>query len=102
MDQALFTLLRLHGRALLRRTTRGARSLRGVIYFLVGLSVVVLWLGPQILRGIRHPMTDPTKMREMFPLALLGICVLTLITNGGGRAFYFTPAEVDFSFSRSV
>jgi hypothetical protein len=98
MDQALFTLLRLHGRALLRRTTRGARSPRGVLYFLVGLSVVVLWLGPQIFRGIRHPMTDPTRIRELFPLGLLGICVLTLLTNGGGRAFYFTPAEVDFLF----
>ena len=98
MDQALFTLLRLHGRALLRRTTRGARSPRGLMYLLVGVSVVILWLGPQIFRGIRHPMTDPTRMREMFPLVLLGICVLTLITNGGGRAFYFTPAEVDFLF----
>jgi hypothetical protein len=98
LDQALFTLLRLHGRAFLRRTTRGARSPRGFVYFLVGLSVAALWLGPRIFWGIRHPMNDPTQMREMFPLVLLSICVLTLLTNGGGRAFYFTPAEVDFLF----
>jgi hypothetical protein len=98
MDQALFTLLRLHGHAMGRRVTRGMRSPRGVLYFLVGLSVAALWLGPRIFWGIRHPMTDPTQIREMFPLALLGICILTLFTNGGGRAFYFTPAEVDFLF----
>jgi hypothetical protein len=69
-----------------------------VLYFLVGLSVAVVWLGPRIFWGIKHPMTDPTQMREMFPLGLLSVCVLTLLTNGGGRAFYFTPAEVDFLF----
>jgi hypothetical protein len=74
------------------------RSPRGVLYFLVGLSVAVVWLGPRIFWGIKHPMTDPTQMREMFPLGLLGVCVLTLLTNGGGRAFYFSPAEVDFLF----
>ncbi len=98
MDIALRTLLRLHRRALWRRVTRGARSPRGLMYFLVGLSVAGLWLGPQIVRGIYHPFNNPDRVREITPLILLSICLMTLVTNGGGRAVYFTPAEVDFLF----
>jgi hypothetical protein len=98
MDPALLTLMRLQWGAFVRRTVRGARSPRGLMYFLVGLSVVALWLGPQVFRGMHRPMTDPDRVRALFPLGLLGVCVMTLLTNGGGRAFYFTPAEVDFLF----
>ena len=33
------------------------------------------------------------------PLALLGICLLTIVTSAGDKAIAFTPGEVDFLFA---
>ena len=98
IDRALITLLRLHFLAVLRRLGRGFGSLRGVLYLVIGLGVLVIYVGPRVFYGARAPDPDTHELVAYFPLVLLSICGLTLLTNGGGKAFYFTPAEVDFLF----
>ena len=98
IDAALITLLRLHFRAVMRRLGRGFSSARGILYLLIGFGVLVIWLGPRVIFGLRAADPDTTSLVEVYPIVLLSICTLTLLTNGGGKAFYFTPAEVDFLF----
>ena len=98
IDPALVTLLRLHFRAVMRRLGKGFRSARGILYLVIGLGVGVIYLGPRVFFGLRAADPDTQPLLEVFPIVLLSICMLTLLTNGGGKAFYFTPAEVDFLF----
>jgi hypothetical protein len=37
-------------------------------------------------------------LREIAPMALLGVCVLTIISSAGDKAIAFTPGEVDMLF----
>ena len=43
--------------------------------------------------------TDPETVRTFFPMWLLAVCVLNLVTSAGERAIAFTPSEVDFLFA---
>lgn len=98
MPPALILLMRLQARALLRRTVRGARRPRGIIFLCVGVAAFMLWLGPSILHAYLVRGHDAEKLRLTFPLAMLAFCVINLVTTAGERAVAFTPAEVDFLF----
>src|SRR4051812_37113700 len=94
----LFTLLRLQTNATFRRLTRGMLSVKGAMFFLIGLMVVVLWVAPSIVMAMKMPRTEPGPVREAAPVLLLASCFLTLLTSGGDKAITFTPAEVEFLF----
>jgi hypothetical protein len=94
----LFVLLRLQAKAVFRRLTRGMFGVKGAVFFLIGLMVVGLWIGPSIMIAMKQPRTDPAPVRDAAPVFLLASCFLTLLTSGGDRAITFTPAEVEFLF----
>src|ERR1700744_4464540 len=98
MPPALFKLLRLQGRSVLRRMFRGAKTPRGATFFVVGAIMFFLWFAGTMTNAILLPRADPHVVRIYFPLAMLGFCLMTLVTTAGERAVAFTPAEVDFLF----
>lgn len=104
MNPALFTLMRLQLAGFFRRMTRGARSPRRAVFMAIGLGMIVLWLGSisiGMLAGqqerARHHLA-PERFRATAPLALLGICVLMIVSSSGDKAVAFTPGEVDMLF----
>lgn len=100
MNQALQKLLRLRLRAGARRMLRGMKTVRGAVFSLIGLATLVLWLGPNMVIVLAQgPRVDPEPFRELFPLGLLGICLLSLLTSSERGGIHFTPAEVDLLFS---
>jgi hypothetical protein len=99
VNRALFILMWLQARAVLRRTVRGAGTVRGAAFLAIGIIVFALWLGPTLL-GMsysRHDTVDPAKVREYLPAALLLACAAALMGTGD-KALYFSPAEVNFLF----
>jgi hypothetical protein len=98
MPPALFKLLRLQARAVVRRMFRGAKTARGATFLVVGAIMFFLWFGGTMTNAILLPRADPHVVRQYFPLAMLGFCLMTLITTAGERAVAFSPAEVDFLF----
>ena len=93
---ALLGLVALNGKAMIRRSLRGARTLRGAAFLTVGALMLATWLG--FFRVYNAGGTEPDTVRTLFPMWLLGICVLNLVTSAGERAVAFAPAEVDFLF----
>lgn len=105
MDPALLKLIRLQARGFVRRMLRGATSPRRAIFLVLGLVVLLLWLGPLLVTGIAiqsshavTPSASAERVRTLAPLALLGVCLLTIVSSAGDRAIAFTPAEVDMLF----
>jgi hypothetical protein len=98
MPGALLQLLRLQWRGFARRSLRGARTPRRMVMFALGALILLLYLGPSLFFSHRLPRSDPQRVRTAAPFALLGICVLTLITSAGDRAISFTPGEIDMLF----
>jgi hypothetical protein len=98
MPLALWTLIWLNFRAVLRKTFRQLRTVRGFLFFIVGLSVAFMWIGPSLFLNLRlHPQTSSTVMTTA-PAMILMVSVLNLLSSAGERAVTFTPAEVDFLF----
>ena len=105
MNPALFQLMRLQWRGFLRRIVRGARSPRRAVFLILGVGVIILWLGPAVFSRslLRHSHNaqlerSPERFAAVMPLALLGICVLTIVSSAGDKAVSFTPGEVDLLF----
>jgi hypothetical protein len=94
----LVTLSGLQTRALVRRLTRGVRSVKGAVLFVFGVAVVGLWLAPSVWQAHVVGRTDPRAVLDLAPVLLLASCLLTVITSGGEKAIAFSPAEVDFLF----
>jgi len=99
MHPALVTLILLQGKALVRRAVRGARSGRGIVFLLVALSVLALWVIKGISQAYVGQRFSPEKAQTAFPLAMLAICGVNLISSVGERAVAFLPPEVDFLFA---
>lgn len=83
----------------------GLKTPRGAIYFCLGIGVFMLWLGPQIWvayyeKDTNHQMMSPETFQTIIPLGLLFYCLLTLVLNIGEKAIHFSPAEIDFLFTR--
>lgn len=98
IDPALLFLIRLRWRAMFRKAIRGAKSGRGVVFFILGIALVVLWLTPPVIMAMRGEKGDVTQFRALVPMGLLGMCMLSLMTSAGERALYFSPGEVEFLF----
>jgi len=100
---ALLKLIGLQFRGFFRRTLGTARSPRRAAFLLVGIGVVVLWLAPAIFTSAmgRNPARSHLstyRFREIAPLSLLGVCLLTMISSAGDKAIAFTAGEVDMLF----
>lgn len=100
MDRALLKLLRLRFRAFVRRMFRGMKTVRGAVLFALGLLTMALWLGPSVVMAAASgPQSDPEEVLAVVPLALLGVCLISVLTAGKQKSIYFSPAEVDFLFA---
>jgi len=104
MPPALLKLIFLQSRGLVRRTASGAKSPRRAVFLVIGFGVLALWLAPALVTrvAIHHDMRRGAEsvhhFREIAPLALLGVCLLTIISSAGDKAIAFTPGEVDILF----
>ena len=105
MNRALVELIRMQSRGFVRRMLRGASSPRKAVFLVLGVVVIMLWLGPALLTSVAvrhtHPerlQTSPERFRTIAPLALLGICIVTIVSSAGDKAIAFTPGEVDTLF----
>src|SRR5947207_7829207 len=94
----LVLLYKLQAKALYRRLTRNLKSIKGAFLFIVGVLVIGLWLAPSLWQAVRSQRTDPAAVRDVAPVILLAMCLLTLVSSGGEKAIAFAPAEVDFLF----
>jgi hypothetical protein len=98
MPLALWTLLWLNARAGVRRMGRQARSVRGVVFLVLGLMVVATWVARMVYLNGPSSAVSPANLRATAPVAILGFCVMNLFASFGERAVTFSPAEVDFLF----
>ena len=105
MNLALLNLIRLQFRGFLRRMGRGVKTPRRAIFMLIGIAAIILWVVPPVVSDIvahhvhaEQARAAPQRFRDMAPLALLGICVMTIVSSAGDRAIAFTAGEVDFLF----
>jgi hypothetical protein len=104
MNPALFKLLWLSTKAAFRRALRGARTVRGALLLLFSMGFLALMVVPQVMTALtmsgRQEAARIAEMSELFaPFGLLLLALLFMFTAAGERAFYFTPAEVDFLFA---
>lgn len=100
IDPALRKLLGLRFHASLRRMVHGLKTVRGAAFSVLGLVTFVFAFGPQIAIMFAHPARQaPDTLRESLPLALLGYCLLSIVSGTDQRGINFAPAEVDFLFS---
>jgi hypothetical protein len=97
MPPALRQLMLLQLRGLFRRGLRQARTARGAVFFAFGLVAALGWLASVVMAS-RMDRADPRYVRDVLPLALLGITLLTALTSAGEKAIAFTGGEVDFLF----
>ncbi|MGA2798927.1 MAG: putative ABC exporter domain-containing protein [Thermoguttaceae bacterium] len=101
MDQALVKLLKLRLHGAVRRSFRGVKTVRGAIFFLLGLAAMLMWLGPQVMMFFvaKHETVDPQVLRDILPLVLLGLLLMSMLGAARMEGIHFTAAEVDFLFS---
>lgn len=97
MPYALRQLMLLQLRGLFRRGLRQARTARGALFFVFGLLAALGWLG-SVVAASHLERADPRYVRDVLPLGLLGITLLTALTSAGEKAIAFTGGEVDFLF----
>jgi hypothetical protein len=104
MPPALLKLIFLQSRGLVRRTISGAKSPRRAVFLVIGLGVLVMWLAPALATRVavrhdsRRSIESVHHFREIAPMALLGVCVLTILSSAGDKAIAFSPGEVDILF----
>ena len=98
MPIALLELIVLHGNARLRRSLRGVLTVRGAMFLALSGLIIAIWLASGFFGADPAGHADPDTVRKLFPIWLLTICVLNLMTSAGERAIAFTPPEVDLLF----
>jgi len=98
MPLALWKLLGLHFRGLLRRMLAGVRTPRGLTFLLLSLIAIGGWAASALYRAIAMPRTDPQVVRLFAPFIMLSFCIGNLIMSVSENAVAFTAAEVDFLF----
>ena len=102
MNRALLKLLKLRAGGALRRSVRGVKTVRGAIFFLLGLAAVLMWLGPQVMMALVNagqPRVDQQVLRDVLPLGMLGMVLMSILGATRVEGIHFTAAEVDFLFS---
>ncbi len=103
MHTALFKLFTLSNKSAIRRTFRGARTVRGALLILFTLTILGLMIVPQIVAVIAmngHPQgfTFVDKVEPFAPFGLLFFTMIFVFTSAGEKAITFSPAEIDFLF----
>lgn len=97
VPKPLIQLMLMQLRGLLRRGLRQVKTPRGAIFFGFGLLVFVLWLLP-ILFTADHGKPRVNAVRNVMPLVLLGVTLLSALTSAGEKAIAFIGGEVDLLF----
>src|SRR3954464_2154949 len=97
MSQALYQLMLMQLRGLLRRGLRQVRTPRGAIFFAFGVLIFVSWLVPNMM-NLQEGRPSVQSVRNVMPLVLLGVTLLTTLTSAGEKAIAFTGGEVDLLF----
>lgn len=97
MPPALRHLVRLQLRGVVRSALQRARTPRGALFFAFGVVVFIAWLTPAVLSA-QMAKPKPEHVRNVMPLILLGIALLTTFTSAGEKAIAFTGGESDFLF----
>jgi hypothetical protein len=103
MRAALLKLIVLSAKGVLRRTFRGAKTVRGALLLAFTLALIALFVAPSIATALlmRNKAGLPPFgdwLEPYLPFLVLGACLLVVFTSAAERAFYFTPAEVDLLF----
>ncbi len=98
MDRALLLLHFLRTKGLLRRWGKTLRSVKGILFTLVGMLVFVPWILSVFFAPRSQSSVDPATMRRFGPLGLLLYAILSIALSTGERVLYFTPAEIGFLF----
>ncbi len=96
-------LIKLQRKSQFRRALRSLKTWRGRIYFLIGIAVFGLWLGPQIVLAftMNSAKTSAPYINAFMPFGLLFFCVISLINElieAGTKAISFTGGETEFLF----
>ncbi len=101
MHPALIKLLKLRFRSFGRRMVRSAKTPRGAVLLGLGVLMLAMWLGPTLAMTFMdgQPRSNPETVRTIIPLALLGFCLLQVVSGNHEKSVNFSPAEVDFLFS---
>src|SRR5690349_8447790 len=94
----LIKLIYLQFNGFFRRALRGAGGGKRVVFFSVGAVLLVCWLVAVFAGAMGGGRSKPEQVRLVMPLALLGICLITIVTSAGDKAIAFTPGEVDQLF----
>jgi hypothetical protein len=98
MPLALWMLLWLNVRAGFRRMGRQAKTVRGVVFVVLGLFSVAFLVGRMLLVSSATSGVSPMAVRSAAPVAILVFCLLNLFASVGERAVTFSGAEIDFLF----
>jgi hypothetical protein len=104
MNAALARLITLSVKSSIRRTFRGARTVRGAFLVLFTFGVLALMIVPSLvgaafMRSAQGVPQFATWIEPYLPLAILGFCLLLIFGPAGEMAISFTPAEIDFLFA---
>lgn len=112
MHPALFLLMRLRRRALVRRTLSGLKTVRGTLMLLTATGLLIAFVVPQLLTPLMSALSPEAAranrqlveaalpvIRTLGPLILLVFVLFSVATSWGEVAIYFTPSEVDFLFA---
>ncbi|HEX8915154.1 MAG TPA: putative ABC exporter domain-containing protein, partial [Humisphaera sp.] len=95
---ALRDLMLLQARGVVRQAVRRAKTPRGAIFFVVGILVFIVWLLPGLLTAQIGGKSEPAHVRNVMPLVLLGLTLITTLTSAGEKAIAFTGGETDLLF----
>lgn len=98
MHSALRNLLKLRGRALMRRIGRGLKKPAGILFAILAVIIGVAWLIPVIVGSIAGEPVDPEPIRRYGPVALLGMLLGNMFNRNAQHTVHFSPAEIDMLF----
>ncbi len=98
MDRSLWLLVELRSKAWVRRWVRNLRTLKGILFAIVGglcFLPMFAWAFLMPRLQIEH---QTEQIQRFGPIGLFGYCILNILLSSGERAVYYIPAEVDFLF----
>lgn len=102
MHPALIKLMRLRGRAFVRRAARSLKTWRGAAIGLFTVVMVACMIGPSLFFAMTLERTSildsQPALVALFPVGLMLLTAASVLTAVGEKAIHFTPAEVDFLF----
>ena len=106
MDRTLAQLLFLRFRGGVRHRLRQLASLRGAVFLVAIGGIVWLLLGAGTSSpvdgsgpaALQHPNSLREHVGNFMPLGLLGLTLFTVLV-ARGRAFHFSPNEINFLFA---